>query len=46
MFLIISCKVSTLENVKQRDKRPRNLSPCSQLEIFIDFDETAREVST
>ena len=43
IFSVIFCKVSVLDNVKQRNGLGRG-SPCSQLKVYIDFNDTVVEI--
>ena len=44
MFSIVFCKVSTLDNVKQRQKWPRKRFSLLTVEVSNDCDETVNEI--
>ena len=44
MFSIIFCKVSTLDNVKQRQKRPKKRFSLLTVEVSNDRDETESKI--
>ena len=44
MFSIVFCKVSMLDNVKQRQKWPRKRFSLLTVEVSNDRDETVNEI--